>query len=135
MQMRGKGAFPFFLQGKRRREGRNVGNRVNVHLPLAPSFHSIFFSLQNYQLFRVVFVDAGKSPPLYKLEDMKKKLINGYFYRQQLTKTSAPQPEEYFRVEAILKKRRRKGKKELFVKYLHYPARFNEWIPEENLRK
>ena len=80
-------------------------------------------------------VDAGKSPPLYKLEDLKQKEVPGYFYRQQLTKTEEPEPGKFLRIESIIKRRKIKGKKCVLVKYLHYPAKFNKWIPEENVIK
>ena len=35
----------------------------------------------------------------------------------------------------ILKERKIKGKKEYFVKYLYYPKKFCQWVPEENLKK
>ncbi len=78
-------------------------------------------------------VDAGKSPPLYKLANLNNKNVAGYFYREQLSKTTAPEPETYFRIESILKTKKRKGKTLYLVKFLHYPNEFNEWLPKENI--
>lgn len=65
--------------------------------------------------------------------DLLKAPLKRRFYREELTKTSAPKPDNYFYIEKILKERKRKGKKEFYVKYLYYPLKFCQWVPEENL--
>ena len=45
----------------------------------------------------------------------------------------AYQPSNVYEIDQVLKTRWRKGKKELFVKWLHYDNKFNSWIPAENL--
>ena len=45
----------------------------------------------------------------------------------------AYQPSEVFEIDQVLKTRWRKGKKQVFVSWLHYPTKFNSWIPAENL--
>ena len=61
----------------------------------------------------------------------KPEVIDGVFYEQQLQKIS--KNDKIYYVEKILKKRNVKGKKEIYIKWLGYPDRFNEWIPFSNL--
>ena len=41
---------------------------------------------------------------------------------------------DVYQVEKVLKTRMRKGKKEAFVKWLHYDDKFNSWIPFKDLK-
>jgi AAA+ superfamily predicted ATPase len=61
--------------------------------------------------------------------------VPGYFYQEQLT--LAPNPnykEDFFEVEEVLGKKKIKNKTFYLVKYLYYPAKFNQYIPEENFK-
>ncbi len=109
------------------------GDFVYVHF--GPSTFAKGFDSPNYQIFEIERVDAGKSPPLYSLVDLNKDKVKGQFYRQQLQKTVAPSPGKTFHVEKIVKRRIRNGKKEVLVKYLHYPNKFNLWILADGLVK
>ena len=104
-----------------------------VHVDFGPSAFEKGFDTPNYQLFEITAVDAGKSPPLYKLIDLKKDPVPGYYYKEQLTLASEPRAGETFKIEDILKKTWRKGVKWVYVKYMHYPSKFNEWIPYANV--
>ncbi len=59
----------------------------------------------------------------------------GFYYREQLT--IAPQPDyknDFFAIEKVLKTVKRKKKKFYLVKYLYYPAKFNQFISEDDLK-
>ena len=83
---------------------------------------------QRYQLYVIARVDAGKTPVLYKLNDLKGDEVPGFFYKNQLLKTKKPDDHEYFRVEKILKRKQINKKPWALVKFLHYPPKFNQWI-------
>jgi hypothetical protein len=79
-------------------------------------------------------VNASVKPPLFQLIDLLKDPVDGHFYREQLT--LAPKPDykkDFFAIEKILKTVQRNKKKFYLVKYLYYPSKFNQFIPEENL--
>ena len=79
---------------------------------------------------------AQISPPIFKLIDLLKDKVDGHFYSEQLVKCDAPNYEkDTFFVEKILHSKKVKGKTYYLVKYLFYPNKFNEWIPEKNLIK
>ena len=94
------------------------------------------FDLIPGQLYKIKRVKAGFKPYLYKLEDLKGREKDGYYYREQLIiRKEPPQPGKFFKVEKILGKRKRQGKVQYLVKYLHYQDDFNQWVNEEDLFK
>lgn len=71
-------------------------------------------------------------PYTYKLKDTKGEKVIGTFYEPELQLVN----QTAFRIEKVLRRRTtKKGKKELFVKWLGYSKDFNQWIPAENLEK
>ena len=42
--------------------------------------------------------------------------------------------DDVYRIDKILKERRRKGRKELFIHWLGYPNSKNCWISEDDIR-
>ena len=60
--------------------------------------------------------------------------VPGHYYREQLTKTQKPASENFFEVEKVLKEKTVRGKKFYLVKFMYYPSKFNEYIPEENMK-
>jgi len=85
-------------------------------------------------LFQIAEVYSEKIPPMFKLVDLLKDSVKGLFYREQLTKSPAPKSSDYFFVEKILGQKKIQGKKHYLVKYLFYPSKFNQYVPEENLK-
>jgi hypothetical protein len=72
---------------------------------------------------------------LYTLIDLMKDKVPGHFYRQQLTKAPTPNyKKDFFFVEKILSEKTMKGQKYYLVKYLYYPSKFNQFVPEKNLK-
>ena len=66
-------------------------------------------------------------PPSYGLTDQAGEYIKGKFYAQELQKVKIG---DIYKVEQILKTRKRKGKPEYFVKWLGYPDKFNPWVSD-----
>ena len=72
---------------------------------------------------------------MFSLIDLLKDPLPGHYYKEQLT--LAPKPDyknDFFAIEKVIKTMKRKKKKYYFVKYLYYPSKFNQFIPEENLK-
>lgn len=70
--------------------------------------------------------------PVYNVKDLDDDPVEGTFYEselQKVTKTGAV----LYRIEKVLKKRRRGNIKEAFVKWEGWPRKFNSWIPESSL--
>ena len=65
-------------------------------------------------------------PPTYGLTDYEGEKIRGKFYAEELQKVV----KDIFRIEKVLKTRKRLGKTEYFVSWLGYPAKFNSWVTD-----
>lgn len=85
--------------------------------------------------FKIRARDRGP-PPYYRLEDLKGEEVEGPFYEPELQKvTPDEQNTATFRVEKVIKRRTQEGKKQLLVKYLGWPDKFNEWLPESQVQE
>ncbi len=122
-----------YEKGKGRSDRIQVGNYV--YLDFNPSTMDKSFDTKRNEIYRVIRVDAGKDPPLYKLADLMKQPLEDYYYADQLMKTTKPKRSEYFAVEKIVGQKTFRGKEYVKVKYLHYKDKFNRWIPKENMLK
>jgi len=91
------------------------------------------FTCKRGQIFQIKKVLAETKPFLYQLCDLMKDDLPGFFYKEQLTKANYSTDDHLFEVEEVLKTKVVKKKKWLLCKFLFYPAKFNQWIPEENI--
>lgn len=89
--------------------------------------------LPNYtdEIFKVVS-SIPRKPRVYKLIDCNNQPIEGVWYRAELVKVKK---DEYtlYRIEKILKRRRRKGIAELYVKWKGHSSAHNSWIPASDI--
>ena len=70
-------------------------------------------------------------PTYYKIKDLKGTILEGTFYEKEFQKVV--KIDSIYKIESILKKRKRKKHQEYFVKWLGYPDSFNSWIHERDL--
>ena len=54
---------------------------------------------------------------MYRIKDLMNAIQPGYYYKEMLTKTVPPKPDESFKVEKILKTKIINKRKYIFVKY------------------
>ena len=71
--------------------------------------------------------------PVYKLKDDAGDILDGTFYEAELQKVI--KEDDVYRVENVLRKRKRKGAVEYFVKWKGYPDKFNSWVAEKDILK
>lgn len=71
-----------------------------------------------------------RNPQVYKIKDNLGEEIHGSFYLPELQKVKK---QNLTAVEKIIKHRRVKGVKEIFVKWKGFPKKFNSWIKESEL--
>jgi hypothetical protein len=85
-----------------------------------------------HEIFRIYQIDNRKKIPLYHLEEYDgEEKIKGGFYDFELTLVST----EIFRVEKVIKRRRYRGKNQLFVKWKGFSDKYNEWINEDQVEQ
>jgi len=75
------------------------------------------------EVFKVVRV-YDTNPVTYGLVDYLDEPIKGKFYSAELQKVI----KDVFRIEKVLKTRKRDSKTEYFVKWLGYSDKFNSWV-------
>ena len=69
---------------------------------------------------------------VYELVDWSGEEVKGTFYESDLQAVNVDPNKEYY-VEKVLKRRKRKGKTELFVRWLHRPKKYDSWIVQKDL--
>lgn len=91
-------------------------------------FEKGFYPNWSQEIYKIDGV-SHKYPFVYFLVDYDGEKIEGSFYEEELQKTKVP---SVFLVEKVLKRRTYKGKKQLFVKWLGWSEKWNQWINEED---
>jgi hypothetical protein len=74
---------------------------------------------------QVFVITIPRFPPVYRIKDLLNDSIEGIFYEQQLQKVS--KDEIIYKVDSILKRRIKDGRKQVFVSWLGYPDKHNSW--------
>ena len=84
------------------------------------------------ELFKVSrrYFRGGKA--IYKIEDFHADEIKGTFYSQELQKVII-EDDKIWKIDKILKRRTRKGIKEVLVHWMYWPKEFDSWEKEESI--
>ena len=109
-----------------------IGDTVRISF-LRGKFDKEYDQKFSGELFTVTKRYRRSGIPVYHLKDYHDEPIIGSFYTQQLQKV-VMDPAQTWKVEKVLKRRTRKGVKEVFIKWLRWPDRFNSWIPAADLQ-
>ena len=72
--------------------------------------------------------------PVYKLKDWNGEEIKGTFYQSELQKVNKSN-DSLWKIEKVLKKRIRGRHRELLIKWLGWPTKFNSWIVEDQIQQ
>ena len=113
--------------GKRKPLKFKIGDRVRI-IKKKRAFEKGFTPNWTEELFTIETI-KNTHPVTYTLVDTKGEHIRGAFYTEELQKTK----QEIYRIEKVLKKRKRNGVQEVYVKWRGYDNSFNSWIPITNL--
>ena len=73
------------------------------------------------------------SPPVYLVKDDHGEILEGTFYDEELQKVI--KTDDVYKIETILKKRKKGRRDQYLVKWLGYPESFNSWIVKQDLQK
>jgi hypothetical protein len=76
------------------------------------------------ELFKIVNV-LPTDPPTYRIVDAADEPIQGKFYVEELQKVKQG---DVFRIEKVIKTRKRNGKIEYLVRWLGYSPKFDSWV-------
>ncbi|KAK3744235.1 hypothetical protein QZH41_004607 [Actinostola sp. cb2023] len=114
--------------------GFAVGDTVRISRQ-GTLFRKGYLPRWSEEWFRVRARDRGP-PPHYRLEDLQDEPVEGLFYEPELQKvTPEEQKTATFRVEKVIKRRGARGsaREEVFVRWLGWPEKFDEWLPASRL--
>ena len=104
-----------------------IGDRVRI-IRKKSTFEKSFTPNWSEEVFTVDNVKPTR-PVTYSLVDVKGEKIQGTFYEQELQKTE----QEIYRIEKVIRKRKRNKIQEVYVKWKGYDNSFNSWIPLSDL--
>ncbi|MCG7889501.1 MAG: hypothetical protein N0C80_04375, partial [Candidatus Thiodiazotropha endolucinida] len=88
------------------------------------SFHQRF----SEEVFRIRRRFLRENIPVYLLADLQGEIVQGYFYGPELQKVSLLD-DQLFKVQKILKRRGKGRNREVLVRFLGYPPKFDQWLP------
>lgn len=109
----------------------SIGDRVRISY-LRTVFTREYDQKWTGEVFKISSRFHRGGLPVYKLMDYHDEEITGTFYEPELQKVSVSD-NALWKIEKILKSRTRKGHKEHFVKWLHWPSKYNSWVKAEEL--
>ena len=69
----------------------------------------------------------------YKVTDYAKDDIEGRFYQNELQKVNKNR-DDLWRIDTILKKRKQRGKEEVYVSFVGWPKKYNTWIANDEIQ-
>ena len=108
-----------------------VGDRVRIS-KVKRMFEKSYLPNFTEEMF-TVFKILARQVPVYKLKDDAGEILDATFYEAELQKVI--KNDDVYRVEKVLRKRKRKGVVEYFVKWKGYPDNFNSWVSESDISK
>ena len=123
------------LYGEDEKEGPvnykfEVGDQVRIS-KMKRTFEKGYMPNFSKEIF-TVSQQIPRHPPVYKLKDYDQEELSGTFYNEELQKVI--KEDDVYEVEKVLKTRGKGKNKEVFVKWLGYPAKFNSWIPASEVK-
>ena len=121
--------WPYLSQSTNQKYKFDVGDYVRVTYLRNP-FTREYDHKWSGEIFKISQRFKRKGIPVYRLIDFKDTDIEGTFYQQELQQVK---DNELWKVEKIIKRRGRGQNKEVFVKWLYWPKKCNEWIKESDL--
>ena len=85
------------------------------------------------ELFKIDTRFRREGVPVYTILDWDGERVDGTFYEPELQPVTIDPTTEY-RVKKILKRRVRNKRKEVLVRWLHWPKKYDSWIPEADVK-
>ena len=109
----------------------NIGQHVRIsHLKYV--FQRDYHIKWTQEVFLITHRCQKQGIHLYRVKDLLDEDIDGHFYEEELQAVTKD-INSIYKIEKVLKTRKRQGVKELYVKWLGGPKKFNSWIKESDL--
>ena len=106
-----------------------MGDRVRIS-HVKKTFSREYDQRWTGEIFNIIGRDWKQEYPTYTLEDYAGDAVDGSFYEEELQRVT---PNDFYRVEKVVKRRQKRGHpKEVLVRWLHWPTKYDSWIPESH---
>ena len=112
--------------------GFKVGSLVRLS-QLPSAFTNDYQQKWTSEIFKVASRRYMQSIPVYHLKDFHGEIIEGSFYVSELQGVGKSS-ESLFEIDKLIKKRRYRGQTQWYVSFVGWPASFNQWINERELK-
>ena len=89
------------------------------------------------EYFKIYHIDRKLSKDRYYLKDLTGERIIGSFYSEYLVPFTPPTDGAEYRIDpnfSDFKRKRVRGVPHIWVKWLGWPSKFNQWVPEADIR-
>jgi len=107
----------------------SVGDTVRIQR-LRGKFDRGYNERAKQEIFKISKIKTNLKIPLYELTDYSgREIIKGRFYQHELVKVSG----DVFRIEKVIKKRKYRGRSQLFVKWKGFDDSHNSWIDADQV--
>jgi hypothetical protein len=124
----GKGRYPrleIFAKAK-----FSVGDKIRISKVKA-RFSKVDDPNWSQEVFYIAKV-LNYDPPRYKVRDSEGEILQGDFYEAEIQRVTEESNKAY-KIQHIVATRKKGASRELLVKWVGYPAKFNSWIAEKDL--
>ena len=105
--------------------GDNV--RISVHKRMFEKGATANWSEEVFEVSEIL----PTRPITYRLRDLAGEDIQGGFYNEQLQNTDL----SIYRIDKVIRKRKRNGVNEVLVRWSGYPDKFDQWLPADSVHQ
>jgi hypothetical protein len=109
----------------------NLGDSVRLHYSRG-KFTRDYDQSQSGEIFFVKGRRLDQGLPIYYLRDYSGDDLEGAVYPWEITKVKFD-PQQPFRIDRVLKTRTKAGKTESYVTFEGWPAKYAQWIPNNQM--
>lgn len=110
--------------------------KVNDYVRISKTkgaFEKGYESNYSDEIFKIIRVRQRQLLPTYELEDLSGEDIDGFFYEEELTLVNKNINTEEYEIEEVIRTKGKGKNKQVLVKWVGYPHKFNLWIPASNV--
>lgn len=101
---------------------------------LKQAFSRVYQQKWSAEVFKVKTRFLKQNIPLYQLIDFLDEPVIGNFYQSELQEVEKDENTLWF-IEKKIRKRKRGGKTEWFIKFEGWPNKYNQWIYENDIKE
>jgi transposase InsO family protein len=122
------------VRNKNVRNLLKIGDTVRLAGKKHP-FNKSYKGLWTEELFSISKIHKRHPYFVYEVQEADGDPLDGMFYREELQKVKPPKASDYWQVEKIIRKRKKKnGETEYLVKWFGYAEKYNSWVPESHMK-